>query len=262
MPLLALVCWFAATLLIWFSAHFPSVAAMPYISYALGSLFDFVGRSLFVWFIYCRTAALWPDAPGVRVVAWLVYGVQTVVFGFVMYATFPGGPVSPGSPVYVGTLAMYTASDLLTSILDGLLIARLWALHSRLGTDQSAAPFIHLHLFYFYSAVVCVGFVIALPFVFALLSILGLSPFLAFASLVSFRIALTDVFSNLIRDSLVGRQLLDAGQPSPPHGTPDNKRLSRHAEQHPCIRHSALTGAAGAAGDAPVEQTRPILCLE
>ncbi|KAL2918651.1 hypothetical protein HK105_201485 [Polyrhizophydium stewartii] len=175
---------------------FPIAATVlgGYVLNSMAWLFDVATRSILIWFTYFRLAAVWHEFKGLKYVAWLMQALQLVALGLAMYAQLPNSPVP----------ASYLIMDIFTSTMDVMLLARLAIMRNRAQQTGRTSVVGQIKMIYFYKAVACMLVLISIPIVMTALYTSGNdSGWQFYVVLFSFRIILTDMFSNAMRDSLI-----------------------------------------------------------
>ncbi|KAI8929710.1 hypothetical protein BC831DRAFT_442778, partial [Entophlyctis helioformis] len=205
LPLLASIVWF-------FSSLFVTLATVKYGStlgfteYALlVFFFDLGARSLLLWFTYLRTMAVWRDARWLKILPIIFQASLISGTVFMLWEQRPSSALMTTGDVTMlnAAVAYYSATDLLISIIDVLLIGRLWTLNRQMSSSFGCQSELVKPLFFYFS-IVCMAIVVILSIIMAILVATGNDPYFGYISLLfAFRILLTDIFSNLMRDSLI-----------------------------------------------------------
>ncbi|KAI8919555.1 hypothetical protein BC831DRAFT_481342 [Entophlyctis helioformis] len=170
---------------------------------------DIVARSVIIYFTYMRLTAVWPSFTALPYIAGVIEIAQIAALGVVLYADLPNSPLVEASPEYDSLMSIYFAIDIVASAMDVLVLYRLFALKRAAMAAKAAGSSANLigdrlRVIFFYKATICLMALCAMPIVMTALFATGNDRYFGFNTvLFSFRILLTDVFSNAMRDSLI-----------------------------------------------------------
>ncbi|KAI8929742.1 hypothetical protein BC831DRAFT_259506 [Entophlyctis helioformis] len=206
MPLASAFLWSLSstfvTLATWTTGA-PVGLSNPNVWLALG--FDIASRSTLLWFAYFRTRTLWHNATFLAVLSAAIQLAQLAGAIYILWEQRPESLLMTTGDIRQFNIAIgaYSATDLLASVIDLILINRLWVLN-RQARSTAGRPSELVKPRFFYYSLLCMTLVILLSVLMATLFATGNDPYFGFnTTLFAFRIQLTDIFSNLMRDSLI-----------------------------------------------------------
>ncbi|KAI8929723.1 hypothetical protein BC831DRAFT_259170, partial [Entophlyctis helioformis] len=214
LPLIASVFWFI-------SALFVMIATAKYGS-TLGFteyiwpvfLPDLVSRSALLWFTYLRTMAVWREARWLKYLPIIFQAALISGMFFVFWEQRPASILYTKGDITMlnAAVAYYAATDLLISVIDILLIGRLWVLNRQMSSGLGGKSELVKPLFFYFS-IVCMMITTLLSVVMAVLVTTDKDPYFGYNTLLfAFRILFTDIFSNLMRDSLIEARMSKAAK--------------------------------------------------
>ncbi|KAI8929725.1 hypothetical protein BC831DRAFT_259181 [Entophlyctis helioformis] len=210
MPLISAISWFLSSLFLTLDTLLVGNNTTRMSAYSWLSLVaDITARSMLLWFTYYRTLSIWSNAWFLLPLTLAIQLAQIAAWLYTVYLSLPSAlEVTPERAEALMNLSigLLSATDLLTGTIDFILISRMWSLNkklSRLSTSRHKQYELVKPLF-FYSSIVCLLLVFGISVAMAVLFATGLDPYFGFnTTLFAFRIFLTDIFSNLMRDSLI-----------------------------------------------------------
>ncbi|KAI8929740.1 hypothetical protein BC831DRAFT_442891, partial [Entophlyctis helioformis] len=222
MPLVASVAWSFSTIFLTAGnlAYGPHIGIYPldWVGYTS----DIVARSVLLWFTYCRTMTVWYEAWMLKYVAGVF---QVALVSGWLYAAYEQRVdsllVSQGDPSQFNlAFGIYSSSDLLITVIDILLIGRLWKLNRQMTQSPLGGQLELVKPLFFNFSLICMSLVIGISVMMTTLFITGLDPYYGYNGILfGFRILLTDIFSNLMRDSLIEAHAGNGKQQSLSSGT-------------------------------------------
>ncbi|KAI8910769.1 hypothetical protein BC831DRAFT_517611 [Entophlyctis helioformis] len=202
MPLAASLSWFIASLLLGLKIYSNNAPIGLYVFGPVSWLADYATRCIVLWFTYYRTLAVWPDAVFLFHLTATMQVLSIGPFGYALYVSAPYGPVATNSIEYINGAVIYAATDLQASVLDCILLARLWHLNNRMRNSALQVELVKPRFFYY--SILCLSVIILVSVLMITVFAIGYDPYWSwYTTFFSFRIFLTDVFSNLLRDSLI-----------------------------------------------------------
>ncbi|KAI8920444.1 hypothetical protein BC831DRAFT_479637 [Entophlyctis helioformis] len=166
---------------------------------------DLVSRSALLWFTYLRTMAVWSEARWLKILPIIFQAALISGMFFVFWEQRPASILYTKGDITMlnAAVAYYAATDLLISVIDVLLIGRLWVLNRQMTSSLGRKSELVKPLFFYFS-IVCMMITTLLSVAMAVLVTTDKDPYFGYNTLLfAFRILFTDIFSNLMRDSLI-----------------------------------------------------------
>ncbi|KAI8929708.1 hypothetical protein BC831DRAFT_442774, partial [Entophlyctis helioformis] len=206
MPLAASFAWCLASL-------FRTIAAIEYglhigiypldwMAYAC----DIVSCSVLLWFIYYRTMTVWLDAWFLVYLTGLFQAMLMSGWLYTAYEQRAGSLLlTTGDPTMLNlAFDTYSVMDLLIVLIDGILVCRMLTLNWRMTQDSNGGKSKLVNKLFFNLSILTLCSIMTLSVVVAFLFVTGRDPFYGYRGILfGFRILLTDIFSNMMRDSLI-----------------------------------------------------------
>ncbi|KAI8929711.1 hypothetical protein BC831DRAFT_442781 [Entophlyctis helioformis] len=158
--------------------------------------------------------AVWRDARWLKILPIVIQASLISGTVFMLWEQRPSSALMTTGDITMlnAAVAYYAATDLLTAIIDILLIGRLWVLNKQMTSGLGRKSELVKPLFFYFS-IVCMVIVVILSIIMAVLVATDNDPFFGYISLLfAFRILLTDIFSNLMRDSLIEARVESASR--------------------------------------------------
>ncbi|KAI8929709.1 hypothetical protein BC831DRAFT_502722 [Entophlyctis helioformis] len=208
-PLISAISWFLSSLFLTLDTLLVGNTTTQLTVYSWLSLVaDLIASSTLLWFTLYRTLTVWHNAAFLEYLTAAIQLAQLAGAICILWEQLPESLLmaTGATSRFDIAISAYAATDLLATTMDIILMCRLWVLNKQLSclsTSRNRQLELVKPRFFHYS-VACVLVVIALSIAMATLFATGLDPFFGFnTTLFAFRIFLTDVFSNLMRDSLI-----------------------------------------------------------
>ncbi|KAI8929724.1 hypothetical protein BC831DRAFT_502732 [Entophlyctis helioformis] len=215
LPLIASIVWFLSAFFLTLSIIYSGTFAGTFVYGWLSMVCDIIARSVLLWFTYYRTCSVWANVRFLKYLTGFVQAVQLGGWAFMFREQLPDSMYMTQGDLtrFNYAVGTYASTDLLAAVIDLILVGRLWVLNKQMVKSGLGRQSELVKPLFFYFSIACMLIVVILSIIMAILFATGNDPFFGYNTILfSFRILLTDIFSNLMRDSLIEARADSAGR--------------------------------------------------